>query len=101
MSIKWLNTVSFVALKPQMILAVIRINEIYSTLGVDCWITSGSDGKHKIGSFHYNGDALDFRTFILSLLQQQDLLDKVTSALGPEFDVILEKDHLHVEYDPK
>ena len=30
-----------------------------------------------------------------------ELAMNLTTALGPEFDVILETDHLHVEWDPK
>jgi hypothetical protein len=54
-----------------------------------------------VGSKHYDGKAFDFRTWGLSSKQQQEFCDRCAEALGDEFDVVLESDHLHVEWDPK
>jgi hypothetical protein len=61
-------------------------------------VTSVTDGKHMVGSFHYRGLAVDLR------LPEAHLASKVaqdlSQALGNEFDVVFEKDHIHIEYDP-
>lgn len=63
-------------------------------------ITSGNDGTHLKNSYHYTNAALDVRVNDLpkdSWLTYRDVLQR---RLGPKFQVILEKDHLHCEYDP-
>ncbi len=68
---------------------------------VACVITAGIDGQHMKDSLHYTGKALDFRTRDLFSGQQQIWVALCEEKLGPCWDVVLEKDHLHVEYDPK
>lgn len=70
-------------------------------------VTAGSDSKHKVGSLHYAGRALDFRmNDIQDSAKKARLIVSVTQALGADFDVLRENEgtpaeHLHVEYDPK
>jgi len=50
--------------------------------------------------------ALDFRIRKgpgewFSAEQLAELHDRLKWGLGPHYDVVLEKDHLHIEYDPK
>ena len=71
-------------------------------LPYDITITSGTDGKHKVGSKHYSSEALDIRIFNFPSDQDQDLfIYRLKARLGKDYDVILEKDHIHVEYDVK
>ena len=59
-------------------------------------ITSGLEGSHSAGSLHYYGLAVDLRL-------PPDLVRatrELAAELGSQFDVILEKHHIHVEYDP-
>lgn len=77
------------------------VNLAYLGFNVPCVVTSGSDGKHMKQSKHYTNEALDFR---ISDIQPQDLQPIVKACkeiLGKDFDVVLEGNHLHVEYDPK
>ena len=67
-------------------------------LGLDVTITSGTDGKHMTGSKHYTGDALDIR---LLGEHTDDFAHDLGVRLGPAYQLILEVDHLHVEFDPK
>ena len=67
--------------------------------GVPCVITAGLDGKHKKGSKHYKGRALDFRTRQLD--DPQAFTVEIRTKLGDAYDVVLESTHLHIEYDPK
>lgn len=62
-------------------------------------ITSGVDGNHKIGSKHYSGDALDWRTFDYPG-SVPVWVKRIQQKLGGDFDVVIESDHIHIEYDP-
>lgn len=64
-------------------------------------VTSGTDGKHMKGSKHYVGDALDIRTRGLDQAQVMLVATHISERLGNGYDVVVEKDHIHVEYDPK
>ena len=64
-------------------------------------VTSLMDGKHMEGSKHYDGEAVDLRTFFFSNAEKRIFKKKVQVGLGDDYDVILHSTHLHVEYDPK
>jgi hypothetical protein len=56
------------------------------------------DGEHMEGSLHYKNRAVDVS------LPSQDvdaIVEEIRLFLEPEYDVIVESDHLHVEWDPK
>lgn len=74
---------------------------VFDEFGVDTVITSGTDGKHGEHSKHYTMEALDFRTRHLKVENHAALVHRCKHALGKDFDVVLEGDHLHVEFDPK
>ena len=59
-------------------------------------ITSTYEGNHSPGSLHYANLAIDIRKPIGNAL----IRDKISEHLGDDFDVISEKDHIHIEYDP-
>lgn len=65
-------------------------------------LTEKQSGKliHKADSLHYKGRAFDFRTRTMTDTQRTDVIDEIKSRLGSEFDVVLEGDHGHVEWDP-
>lgn len=62
-------------------------------------ITSGKDGNHMVGSKHYTGEAVDIRTSDMKKPITVHLAIK--TALGKDYDVIYEIDHIHAEYDQK
>lgn len=75
---------------------------IYAALGVPFVITSGTDGTHITGSLHYSGNAMDLRRWDLDAKGKTGLaVSQLESALGSNFDVVLESNHIHVEFDPK
>jgi len=89
-------------LQPQMAVAYSIAQGIYhEKAGVPCVITSASDGKHGPQSLHYCGKALDLRTNHLRPDQVHTVFVALKAALGVQFDVVLESDHIHCEYDPK
>ena len=66
----------------------------------DILVTSIRDGNHMPGSLHYDGHAFDVR-WPVHYEDRDVLLDALRDALGPDFDVVGEADHIHIEYDPK
>jgi len=66
------------------------------------WITSANDGTHMKGSLHYKNRAFDVR--ILNLTNADTAtswVEDMKLVLGIEYDVVLEHNHIHVEFDPK
>ena len=78
------------------------VDSAYKTAqGTEGTLTSGIEGAHSPSSLHYRGLAWDFRLPIASVGT-----DKVIQALrmgltAAYYDVLLEGDHIHIEYDPK
>ena len=61
-------------------------------------ITSTYEGNHGPGSLHYANQAFDVRPPERRL---ERILGEIENMLGPDYDVIPEGDHIHIEYDPK
>lgn len=89
-------------LKVQMLLGAIIVSHVYADHGLECIITSGSDGTHMHKSLHYTGLALDFRVRDCPEIERPALVQDLRRALGDEFDVVWKhgKTHIHVEWDP-
>jgi len=63
-------------------------------------VTSTTDGKHKKGSKHYKGLAVDLRTRDLTDEQITSYFNALKLALIRLCDVVKETDHIHVEFEP-
>ena len=61
-------------------------------------ITSTYEGTHGEGSLHYCNDAIDIRC---PEKKGEEFRKKIKERLVNYFDVVLERDHIHIEYDPK
>lgn len=88
-------------LRNEALFATMVAYSIYADHGYDLIITSGTNGSHSRGSEHYKGDAIDLRTRHMSAGDPEKISEEIARALGPEFDVILEPTHIHIEFDPK
>lgn len=66
-------------------------------------VTGGTDGKEwrKPWSLHPSGKAFDIRDRNLPESLKKEFAVSLREALGDEFDVVQESDHIHVEFDPK
>jgi len=64
-------------------------------------VTSLLDGRHSSTSLHYSGNAADLRTRNLGPDASESVRDDIKDRLGIDYDVILESDHIHVEYQPR
>lgn len=82
----------------EILLAVMVAHELFREHAETLTLTSVTDGQHKAGSLHHTGRAVDLR---LPALKQELLVAALRSRLGTDYDVVLEKDHIHLEYDPK
>lgn len=80
-----------------LIIAAAAAN-VAQALGITVFITAGTDGKHMVGSRHYIGQALDFRTSNLTSHEVDAFKELLANRLGPHYDVILESDHIHAEF---
>lgn len=72
-----------------------------SVCGREAIITSGNDGQHMKGSIHYKAKAIDLRTRDMSEHQKDHMVTRLKTELGDDWDVIKEKSHIHLEFDPK
>lgn len=88
-------------LQPQMSIVLINVESLWGMHGLEPTLTSGNDGKHRVDSFHYVGLALDFRSRDLSNTKALFFRDRLQERLGENYDVVLESDHFHIEYDPR
>jgi conjugal transfer mating pair stabilization protein TraG len=88
-------------LKPQLIIAVIVSNGVYNAHGKELVITSCDDSKHGTGTKHGTGNAFDLRINYFSVNESVIVANEIRAKLTPDFDVVHEKDHIHIEYDPK
>lgn len=100
------NGVDSAGLKREMYPALHAANECFGAVGLDCVVTSIQDGRHQ-HQRHYQGLAFDLRTrHIEPPVTDEGLAENIRRKLmlmfgWKQYDVVVESDHLHVEYDPK
>jgi hypothetical protein len=68
--------------------------------GVEMVITAIFDGTHMEGSKHYEGNAFDVRRWHLGN-RVKEFIARLKNELGPDYDVVEEVSHIHIEYDQK
>jgi len=93
--------VRLLGLRPETMLGITVVFATYQHFGYQCVLTSVCDGRHSAGSLHYQGAAFDVRIWTVPPDRRQEVAGACREALGADFDVVLESDHLHVEYQPK
>ena len=92
---------TLLGLHPKMQIANCIVAVIYFKNGFKFRLTAGVDQfGHSAKSFHPKGRACDWGIQGLSIQQVKDLRDEIDLKLGPDYDIVLEKDHIHGEYDP-
>ena len=110
MALRVKEGVSIRGLQPQLFHAWNVAEELYEQYDADCWLTAGVDGRHGHGSLHYVGYAIDLRIRNLSAGTGIDaevttkagiLKVEIQKQLGSEYDVVLESNHFHIEFQPK
>ena len=95
-------SVKLLGMKPELVLAIMVCNEIYSKYNIDMVITSITDSKHSQFSDHYKGYAFDLRTRNIPIKATQDkILNEIKLSLTKDFFVLDESDHFHIGYKPQ
>lgn len=89
-------------LRPEIVLAIHTAEGVWSKYGADeLVVTSVLDGTHKRKSEHRVGSAVDLRIHNLPGEVWRSVAEELQERLTQElYDIILERDHIHVEYDP-
>ena len=64
-----------------------------------CTITAGRDGKHGEHSLHYQDRAVDARFW--NVADKEAMAQRIRTLLPHYYDVVVEKDHFHIEADKK
>ncbi len=89
------------------------ISQVFEAFSFDCRITHIRDGKHSVASLHYVGDAIDLVWLPYDTLDDGIALDMKNelylklngfpkiSGLKPDYDIVFEGTHFHIEYQPK
>jgi hypothetical protein len=93
---------------PELVRAWPVIMDTYAAFGIDnVTLTSGRDGEHMQGSFHYLTPmrANDFRTWAddhgtqLRWSVKERLAEELQRELGPRFTVVPERTHMHIQFE--
>ena len=95
--------VSLSGLRPEMLVALQVADGVYSQHDVECVVTSGTDSKHGNGSLHYVGLAVDLRIrdFASKNVTVVSVVRQLKNLLGKQYDVVQERTHIHIEFQPK
>jgi hypothetical protein len=94
-----------------VVLALGLIRDLFVSAGYEMVITSVNDGHHGESSKHYEGDAVDLRTWHMTPHWRDWVYREAKKRLGPDYDVVIEStprdnndrwaEHMHIEHDPK
>lgn len=87
--------------KPEINYARSVVARVWRAHNYTVTVTSGYDGTHSAQSKHYQGLAEDYRTRDIPRQELYGMVADVRAILGRDYDVVIESDHLHIEYDPK
>lgn len=87
-------------IQPELLIGLFVADGIWKSLGVELVVTSINDSRHSHTSLHYAGCAADLRIWDINANYAAKLLFE---ALGSshDYDVVVEDDHIHFEWQPK
>ena len=77
---------------------LVEASRIWREYKQELVVTAALDGEHSAGSLHYYGLALDLRSRDFVEFEDESVAQDLRVALGPDFDVIVHKSHIHVEF---
>lgn len=93
--------VSVAKCKGVMFHAAIVAEQVFRHFGyAEAIITGGDEDGHRTRK-HPDGEALDFRIWYLAKESVVAIADEIRRRLPEDYDVVVEADHIHVEWDPK
>ena len=92
------DSVRVQGIRPELVVALMITSQVHIEHGREFVITSITDGKHSTTSLHYCGCAFDCRVYGL---YDKDVRDEIKARLNNDYDVILEDNHIHIEFQPR
>jgi len=95
------NGVNVVGLQKEIIIALPTIDNVVSSEVSYLVITSALEGQHGKGSLHPLGYAIDIRLPYKDESLNVKIVNALKIRLGKDYDVVLETNHIHIEFDPK
>ena len=93
--------IKILGLRPELNLALIIADKIWSNYNQELVITELTGGKHGTASLHYAGLSADLRTRYFTDEEKELVAKDLREALGENYDVVVEKTHIHIEFQPK
>jgi hypothetical protein len=94
--------VKVAGIQPEILLGLVIADQVYIEVGQnDLVVTAITDGKHMRGSKHYIGQAVDLRISYFSAINTIKVAEEMKTRLGDDYDVVIEPDHIHLEFNPK
>jgi hypothetical protein len=88
-------------IRNELMIALIIASDVWKENDRGLVITSLNDSNHSKTSLHYSGCAADLRSRYFENPEQiaVDLRNRLGN--NPDYDVVVEKDHIHLEWQPK
>ena len=93
--------VVFHCLKKEILDLINLLDTFTNKINKNIWITAARNGKHRKDSYHYLDLALDIRRWNLTSKQIEQMRKYVEDTLGIFYDFVLEKNHIHIEFDKR
>jgi len=90
--------VILLGLHPKMQIANSCASVIWSQAGRELVVTEGVVDRDT--GLHPLGRACDYRTFYFSSNEIEAVANMLRDRLDDDYDVVVEDDHIHCEYDP-
>lgn len=91
--------VDLTGVKPEILASWPIVAAVYYGCGeAECTVTSVCDGVHTT-IVHSLGMATDFR--LPASCPPEVVVERMREALNKQYDVVLQVDHIHVEFDPR
>lgn len=95
---------------PELAAAFPVISDVLDSFGYNCRLTHACDGTHSRASLHYAGNAVDIVWLPYDTFDHSEIADDLykklngfpkSAGLEADYDVVYERTHIHVEYQPK
>lgn len=94
------SKVKILGIKPELVLTLMLVNQVFLKYNLHMIITSMLDGQHSDGSLHPYGFAVDIRSRNISRDFIQKIVRDLKEMFDEQLDIVLESDHFHIEFDP-
>jgi hypothetical protein len=88
-------------LRVEILAALMVAVSVYDSAKCDLLLTCGTDSKHMATSLHYVGLAIDIALPNAVPVEVSAIKQALEWALGDDYDLVVEEDHWHIEFQPK